>query len=502
MADTVLTSASVYRNGCVIKRTGRIRLAKGPQQIRLEGLSASVDESSLRLSVPAGVSGSNVQIEHPTKEQQKEILKDLAQKVAHVKRLLANREKLASLWESNADFSQKESLSIEEMTGYLERLPERLDAISQEIAKLTDERKALEEEYRVAAEKASLPHVVAELTAAEEGEYPIEITYRDFNAYWNPVYEIHAEDGTDALKLRMRAQISQHTKEDWKDVTLKLFTGNPSISGTIPEMLPSHIGFYEPIRKARFSVPVSGMMMNAKMAVADEDFAMADAEETIMEAPQAMNAVLAGSGAAVKNETMTEYDLTGRWDILNGQEILCDIRTDELTCRYHSAAVPKLSDEVYLAAEVNTSDLEEMQGTPASVYLKGAFAGNVILEPDMTKDKYDLSLGVDETMKVKRTQKKRHTSQLLLKGQKKTEYEYEIVITSRKEKEVSVTLTDQIPISDEKSINVEPVQLSGAEYDKDTGLMHWDFKLAPSESKTLTLAYNVSWPKDKVTQER
>ena len=244
------------------------------------------------------------------------------------------------------------------------------------------------------------------------------------------------------------------------------------------------------------------MMMNAKMAVADEDFAMADAEETIMEAPQAMNAVLAGSGAAVKNETMTEYDLTGRWDILNGQEILCDIRTDELACRYHSAAVPKLSDEVYLAAEVNTSDLEEMQGTPASVYLKGAFAGNVILEPDMTKDKYDLSLGVDETMKVKRTQKKRHTSQLLPKGQKKTEYEYEIVITSRKEKEVSVTLTDQIPISDEKSINVEPVQLSGAEYDKDTGLMHWNFNLAPSESKTLTLAYNVSWPKDKVTQER
>ena len=156
---------------------------------------------------------------------------------------------------------------------------------------------------------------------------------------------------------------------------------------------------------------------------------------------------------------------------------------------------------ISVAAEVKTSELEEMQGTPAAVYLKGAFAGNVVLEPDMTKESYDLSLGVDESVKVKRVQKKRHTSQLLLKGQKKTEYEYELTLTSRKEKEVSVSVTDQLPIPDDKSIQVEALDISGAVREEGTGLLRWTFPLAPGETKTLTLAYSVSWPKDKLTEE-
>ena len=143
-----------------------------------------------------------------------------------------------------------------------------------------------------------------------------------------------------------------------------------------------------------------------------------------------------------------------------------------------------------------------MQETPASVYVKGAFAGNVVLQPDMTKETYDLSLGVDETMKVKRTQKKRQTSQVLLKGQKKTEYEYEINVTSRKEKTVSVTVTDQIPVSDEKTIIVDLLDRSEGVLKEDTGLIRWDFELAPAAAKVLKLAYTVAWPKDKKTEER
>ena len=503
MKETKITAAAVYRNGCMIKRTGKVLLQAGSQQIRLEGLSASVDESSLRLAVPAGVSGSNVQVEHPTREQQQEALKELNQKLANLQNQIQSKEKLAALWESNADFSQKESLSIEEMTAYLEKLPERLDGISRELTALKEEKDAVSKELSEARKKAALPFVTAELSADAAGEYPVELTYRDYQAFWNPVYEIHTEEDAGSLQLRLRARIAQNTGEDWENVALTLFTGNPSVSGTIPELNSSHIRFYVPAPVVkRKAAPMLGaaMMMGARPA---EDTAMAEcamADEAC--APMAaMNTVYAGGGTTSKGETMTEYALSGVWDIRNSQEILCDIRADLLSCRYHVVAVPKLSEEAYLAAEVKTADLEDLQGTPAAVYLKGAFAGNVVLEPDMTKDSYDLSLGVDESVKVKRVQKKRHTSQVLLKGQKKTEYEYELTVSSRKEKEVSVTVSDQIPVSDEKTIQVDVSNISGAVREEDTGLLHWTFPLAAGQTKTLTLAYSVAWPKDKQTEE-
>ena len=506
MTETKITAAAVYRNGCLVKRTGTVRLQPGTQQIRLTGLSASVDENSLRLSVPAGVSGSNVQIEHPTREQQQEAVRELSQKLARLQSTIQSREKLAALWEANADFSQKESLSIEEMSAYLEKLPERLETISRELTELKEQKDKLTREYNEARQKAALPFVSAELSADAAGEYPVELSYRDYQAFWNPVYEIHSGEDSDSLKLRLRAQISQNTGEDWENVALTLFSGNPSVSGTIPELNSAHIRFYvpEPVMKRKTTALFGGAMMKAARAVEDSAVAECEVMDEACEAPamaMAMNTVIAGGGSTSKGETMTEYALNGLWDIRKGQEILCDIRTDLLPCRYHVVAVPKLSEDAYLAAEVKTSELEEMQGTPAAVYLKGAFAGNVVLEPDMTKESYDLSLGVDESVKVKRVQKKRHTSQLLLKGQKKTEYEYELTLTSRKEKEVSVSVTDQLPIPDDKTIQVEAQELSGAVREEDTGLLRWTFPLAPGETKTLTLAYSVAWPKDKQTEE-
>ena len=75
-------------------------------------------------------------------------------------------------------------------------------------------------------------------------------------------------------------------------------------------------------------------------------------------------------------------------------------------------------------------------------------------------------------------------------------------MTSRKEKTVSVTVTDQIPVSDEKTIIVDLLDRSEGVLKEDTGLIRWDFELAPAAAKVLKLAYTVAWPEDKKTEER
>ena len=501
MTDTRITSVSVYRSGCIITRTAELTLEQGLQTVKLCGPGPGADPQSLRLSVPEGVQGANVQMEYLTEEQKEEALKELARKKEKLVRTIRGVEEQTALWKKNADFSAKENVSLQEMTVFLEQLPARLEALEEQHEALLEEQEALEKEWERLSRQTELPYVSVDLTAPAPGRYPVELRYQDSAASWAPTYELHAQDEESGrLLLRLRARIAQDTGEDWKQAALTLFSGDPSVSGTIPVLYPARLHFYEPPRMMAKGMMAGAARMNAApMAMAAEEAVLMD--DAAPAPALKMSQVMADSGRTVRGDTMTEYELTGRWDVRDGQSILCDLRTDEIPCRYQVVAVPKRSASCFLSAEVKTADLEEMQGVEAAVYLKGAFAGSVWLEPDMTEDTYDLSLGKDETVTVKRTQKKKYTSTVLLKGQKKTEYEYEISVSSRKPKACQVLIRDQVPVTEEKSIQVETLNLSGGEREEDTGLVKWNFSLAPGETRQLTLAYTTAWPKDKQLQE-
>lgn len=499
MIKTQIKAVSVYRSGCIISRETAVCLQEGFQTLKLLGPGPGADAESLRLSVPEGVQGSHVQLAYLKEEEKAQAMETLQKKIHRLSRRLDGLDEQIALWRANADFSGKENISIQEMTGFLEQLPARLEELEEMREALREEMSQLEKERAEQARQLEQPYVSVDLIAAASGEYPLELKYKDTGAAWAPSYELHAqEEESGRLVLRLRAQIAQDTGEDFSQVKLRLFSGNPAISGTIPQLYPQTLHFFEPPRMlAKASMAGAGAMMDMaapmKMEEAEENGMARAAEKPRFK----MSQVVADSGRTIQGDSMTEYELTGSWDIRDGQSILCDIRSDEIPCRYQVVAVPRFSEEAYLSAEVKTADLEEMQQVEAAVYLKGNFAGRVFLQPDMTEEEYHLSLGIDETVKVKRTQKKRYTSQVLLKGQKKTELEYEIAISSRKPKACRILVQDQIPVTEEKSIQVDVQNLSGGELEEKTGIIQWSFDLQPGESRLLELAYSVAWPKDK-----
>ena len=84
-----------------------------------------------------------------------------------------------------------------------------------------------------------------------------------------------------------------------------------------------------------------------------------------------------------------------------------------------------------------------------------------------------------------------------MKGQKKTEYQYEIKVVSHKPRKSLFTVYDQIPVSQNKSVSVDIRETGKGELKEETGQVKWEFELEPSAEKTLNLAYDVAWPKDK-----
>lgn len=504
MISTDIKEVSIYRNGCIVRRGGTVHLQEGIQSIEIAGLAApagkQVSSDSVRLFVAEGVAGTNVQVENP---DQDEIRKATAELQDAIKKKENEIEVLGiqhDLWTDNSNFTANNSATVEGISSYIEKLPERLEGIYEKTEKLNKELTELREELNKKYTELRQQYVKADLTATAEGDYPIEISYFVQGASWFPFYEIHTQEDTEDITVKLRCRISQNTTEDWKGVKLSLYSTDPSISGTIPVLRPSYLNFEvrRQANRAFGSMKMAGApMMEASRAAFEEEVCDAEAPMEAMGAAMNMSAVSWGGADVNNDDTAVEYVLGGTWDIGKGKEIICDLTSQNVKSRYHVITVPKMDTSAYLAAEVATADIEQLYDTEASIYIKGAFMGNAWISPDLSKDTYDISLGKDETVKVERKQVRKYTSNVLLKGQKKTELEYEITVTSRKPRPTLVTVIDQVPVSNDKTIIVENDELSSGEFDEKTGQVKWEFTLDAQEKAVRKLAYSVSYPKDK-----
>ena len=180
---------------------------------------------------------------------------------------------------------------------------------------------------------------------------------------------------------------------------------------------------------------------------------------------------------------------------------MADLKTDTLPAVYRIAAVPSASPYAYLVAEVAVTELPFSEGIDAAVYYKELYTGNVYISGDLTKETLDITLGQEERVHVSRKEVAQKTSTSLFKGQKVTEHRFETRMTNLSSDPIKITVKDQIPVSREKEITVETVELSGFSLDKETGLLTKEVPLPAGETVTLTLSYKVAWPKDKQLRE-
>ncbi len=89
----------------------------------------------------------------------------------------------------------------------------------------------------------------------------------------------------------------------------------------------------------------------------------------------------------------------------------------------------------------------------------------------------------------------------MLKAQKVTEYVYETKVSNSSAKAVEVLIKDQIPVSTEKDIVVDVVNIDGALLDKETGFLSKKVNVEAGGNASLRISYKVAWPKDKRISE-
>ncbi|MBR5340629.1 MAG: mucoidy inhibitor MuiA family protein [Erysipelotrichaceae bacterium] len=495
---TEIKSVKVFLNGAEVTRRGKCELAEGKQTLYAYGLSRGVVYDTVRLFGEEGLHCGNLRYETPENDEYEDNeLNRLQRQLEDLRKTIEVKQLQINLWQANGDFTNRTAQNAEEVKDYIEKLPERLKGLNDEILDCEKKARELNKKLEEEKKKEALPVIVVEVEAPKAGEYSFELRYHENNAGWRPTYEVHS-DAKEDLEIRMKASIYENTYEDWKNIDLSLYSGNPASGTVLPELDTIRLDIQEKVAAPRGRA--NGMMMMS-MAAAGKSMAM---EEMDIVEDETVPMVRMETQEAEVNtdETMTEYVLSGKRDIFkDGDGTAADLQKFTVKADYEIAAVAKADPNAYLIARIKTADLPINDGVNAGIYLNEVYTGSVYLDPDMTKEELEITLGREEQVHVSHKTISKKTSSVLLKAQKVTEYVYETKVSNTSPKAVEVILKDQIPVSDNKDISVDVIDLNGAELDKETGFIKKKLTVEAGQSETFRLSYKVAWPKDKRISE-
>lgn len=397
--------------------------------------------------------------------------------------------------------------------------------------------------------------ITLQLSVAISGKYDFTISYITPNAYWTPYYDIRVDNIKSPLKVIYKSKISQTTGLDWKKVKLSLSTSVPNQWGNAPTINTWFLAYINPVNVMEQSLAgrVAGVQIRGtnsvnsldevvvvgygtaksdsfekdkiapiyivngaemtkqefskinKIAIKKMDVLKADAATAMYGSRASGGAVIVtlkeGLGDYVSvsdNELNVTFDIDIPFDVpTNGKAQTATLKEFAVNADYKFYAVPKLDKDAYLLADV--ADWEKLNLLPgdANIIFEGTYVGKSFIDPNSTLDTLNLTLGRDKRVVVKKEKLVDYSSVKFLGANKLQKFTYEITVKNNKKDAVDMLLKDQYPLSTNKDIEAELTDNGDASVNKETGVLSWQLKLAPGESKKIRFSYTVKYAKDR-----
>jgi uncharacterized protein (TIGR02231 family) len=172
------------------------------------------------------------------------------------------------------------------------------------------------------------------------------------------------------------------------------------------------------------------------------------------------------------------------------------IASMSLQCEFEYITTPKLSPYVYIKSKAENNNEFPLLPARLNIFLSNNYIGESLIKMAVPREKFEVYLGIEEGIKVKRTlEDKKDVSATL----RQIHYAFQIKLENLKKEDIKLTVLDQIPIARDVDINVE-IQDDGTtkptERSKD-GLIKWVVDLKSREFSNLNLRYRVYFPMGK-----
>lgn len=520
-ADSHITEVTVYPDSALVSRVANIKLDIGEHQIIFSNIIPEIDENSLKVSGSGNVEfkilGAQVKKEfleeapaEKVKQLQDEIqtLEDGRRRLEDAKEILSQEKqfldsiRLFSNGQLPKDLVTKmpQVKELEDMLKFLDtklrenytqvvdtelkirEIGKKIDVLNRELAQISGHYKKLKRS------------ILVEVEVLKSGNLDLSVSYLVRGAYWQPIYDARANFEKSEVEMVSYGIIRQTAGEDWQDVEISLSTAKPAIGGRMPYVEPWILRPYQPPRvldedtTAGWGLQKMAFEGRAKVPVAAEAI-----EE------ESKYAKVEEKGIAVV------YKLAKKANIKSdGAEHKLSISSQTLTAKFEYSSYPRAVLNAYLGSRVTNAPNLQLLAGRVNIFLEGDFVGSSSIDNIGPGEEFDLYLGMDENVKVKREQIEKKVDETLIAGipspTKRTTLKYKLTVENYKSKKINVKLFEAMPVPEDDRIKVKIDKVSLEPKEKDwkdrKGIWLWELELEPKAKKEITYTYIIEHPRD------
>ena len=372
----------------------------------------------------------------------------------------------------------------------------KISNTNKEIAKINKTIQNIERQINALNSKAKnqYSNVVIQVTSEVNKNIDYELSYNINNrAGWKPCYDIRVDKIHDSVNITYKAEMYQNTNEEWEDIKISLSTGNLNQSNNAPSFNPNYL--YANNYKSRVHSSPSPRYdkYEGTAATANVDVGMA-MEDDIMEvsSSSADFTTVDFSGTQIQYDIGLPYSITS-----SNKSLFIEIQKINLFATYDYYSYPKMDKDVFLMCHLSSIAQQNFLSGEAQLFFEGKSVGKTYLDPLSTKKTIDLSLSRDLSIIAQRKPIKKLSIETKIGDKVKQERTFEVSLKNNKQERITVKVVDQIPVSNDKSINVELMESSEAKLTKNNGKLTWIIELEPNTSVTKSFSYVIKYPEDK-----
>jgi len=314
--ETTVSDVTVFIKGAQVTRKTSGNFPAGKSTLRFTNLSPYIDAKSVRVTVGGEVMVMSVNHTlnyNDTVKLNDEITAYVKQMEAIDEKIKAEQTNLEIIAEGIGFLKENQKIGGTDKGIEYNNLKLTAEYYNQQIAVLmskkaeTDKKIKTWNEEKAAIQKkiASVGNVKPEptgeiiLTAnCKTALYaPVELSYYVNNASWFPSYDIRAKDITQPIDLVYKANVMQNTKEEWKNVKLRISSANPNLGSVAPKLKTYTLNYWT--KPPRYDVGNNDLSNTVSGIVTDET-----------------GEPLAGATVMIKGTTIgTATDLDGKYSL-------------------------------------------------------------------------------------------------------------------------------------------------------------------------------------------
>lgn len=255
----------------------------------------------------------------------------------------------------------------------------------------------------------------------------------------------------------------------------------------------------EEIERSNSSVGVSGRVPNAAIAQSGLNIrgSRSSSQEYFIDGMRVRGAKtgLGYEQFLPRSPELLQYSIENRQTIpSDGENQRVPIKDEKVKTRFVHHAVPKLSNDVFLVAEIAPWGYLNLLDGTANLYYQGTFVGATEVRTKVTGDTLRLAMGRDRNVVIERKLALDQESRKIIGNSIRQEIKWDIIIRNNKEYPIELQLDEQLPISRHKSVEISHETLPKALVDEQTGLVRWQLTLAGGTKSTFNLNYQVRYP--------